>query len=189
MKRNNNNRKLVKKQSEVKICDSAQLVFIPSTSGNFITLCNIAQGTAYNERVGTTVAPMRLHFRARLNLGVPLSGYNQTYLRVIILQDRQQVDSTSPLSSQVITPIEPEAAKNWFYRNRFNIISDEIHTLDIYHPSKWIDRKFAISGSMDYSSSGSTSICKNGLYALILQDNSVYPASLDYWFRLYYTDA
>jgi hypothetical protein len=164
------------------------LVFIPSTSGNVLYLSSIAQGASYNERVGTTVIPIRLNFKARLTLSVPLTGYNSTFVRIIIFQDRQQVDSTTPLASQVITPIEPEAARNWFYRNRFNVISDETHFMDVYHPTKWLDRTFNVSGSMDYSSSGSTSICKNGLYALILQDNAVYPVGLDYWFRLYYSD-
>jgi len=173
---------------EVKITDA----LVSGTSGTValsFPLHEIAQGTAYNERVGFSVDVLNIHMKFILRAGVSLGSTPIANVRMIIIQDLQQQDSTSPTFLDVFSVLDTVSALNWFNKSRFRTIHDRMLIVDLYHPTVIVDLHKTINSTLKFSGALNTNITKNGIYMFLLSDNAVNSPTYEFWNRTKYTDA
>jgi len=117
-----------------------------------------------------------------------LSGSQRTSLRIIICCDLRQIDSTSPVLSDILSTNVTTAQLNYFNKGRFKIFYDKIVQVGPYNTTAKLNINLRGLLAMRWSGTGSSSIVQNGLYLLCLSDQSTNVPDIDYWFRLQYID-
>lgn len=179
---------ILNSKTEVKISD----VLYNNTLGSaayIYDLMQVSQGTAnVNNRIGLAINPLKINIRIILSVAYALTGQNYNNIRLIIFRDLQQKDSNIPVVSDVLSIANPVAQLNYFNYKRFQILDDRRLTLNYYRPSTTLDLAFKLKGETRYSGPSSSSINKNGLYFLLIDDNTSNPTTFNFWSRLHFTD-
>lgn len=144
-----------------------------SLSGYMASLVTIAQGDQIYQRQGNRIALKR----ADLKLRFGMYQSSNACIRVMILQDLQQRDSTMPAISDILSQQNTLAAYNVLYTNRFKILYDQKKTLNANFTNEDMQvefdvsiRSFAQSGRCEFSGAGGGTWSKNGLFLLVLTD-------------------
>jgi len=192
VKRNNNkfNKKRAMastKKTETKLYD-LQVSNTISTAFVIYPLHAIFQGISYNERIGLSVNLEKLHQEFTFRAGSALIGSSTATVRMMIVCDTQQIDNLPPTGLEVLSTNDPRADYNWFNISRFKIIHNSMFTLDQYHPNKVFSLKKNLRILTKFSGVSGANITKNGIYIILLSDNSVNPPDVQFWSRTLYGD-
>lgn len=202
MKRNNKNnqltltkqvskqiRNVINAKTETKITDVLYTNTLGSSSYLYDIL-QVSQGTGnINNRVGMSIDLTKALVRLQLSVSYALTGQNYNNIRVLIVRDLQQRDNTLPAITDVLSTATPIAPLNYFNIKRFQILHDSIVTLNYYKPARFLDLRMSISGETRYSGISSATINKNGLYLILVEDNTSNPAAFNLWTRISYKDS
>jgi hypothetical protein len=176
------------KQTETKFVDTINNAYVTTSTGGVFPLNKIAQGIGYSERIGNDVRIKQLECKLYL-AQIFTGGVILSNTRIIIFQDLQQVDSSTPTVLDVIFPTTPTSLRNYPNRRRFKILSEMIVPLDVYKPHKVINFNLPVTCTTRFSTPLNLSLNKNGLYLLIISDGGIISAPvLDYSIRCKYTD-
>jgi len=174
--------------TDFKICETGLSTF-SIVSGSIYYMNPIQVGTSYNERVANKVLLGMLSLRYTVKASTTLIGSTVAVVRVLILKDNRQIDSTSPLSTDVLSASLPNSSFNYVNLSRFTILYDKYHQVDTYNPCKQVLFERRLNISSKYSSNALGSINMNGLYMLLVTDNSTNAPTFDYSSRILYEDS
>lgn len=173
--------------TDFKICETGLSTF-SIVSGTVYYMNPIQVGPSYNERVGNKVLNQMLSLRYAVKASTTLIGSTVAVVRVILLRDNRQIDSTAPTSAEVLSAALPNSSFNYLNLGRFSIIYDTYHTVDTYNPVKQVLFERRLGFSSKYSSNALGSITMNGFYMLLLTDNSTNAPTFDYSSRVLFED-
>jgi len=175
-------------QSDLKTIQTGLATFsIISGNVQHCTPCQV--GPSYNERIANKITVQRLEFNYIVRAGPALIGSSQAAVRVVLVKDTRQVDSVFPLATDVFSIALPNAQYNYFNLGRFKVLYDTIHVVDVYNPTVAAQRILSHNFPVKYSSNALGSITMNGVYLLLLTDNTANAPTFDYSLRLYFTDS
>lgn len=194
---------------EIKYLDlSLSTTNITTSTGLTIHLTQIAQATAVNSRIGENVQVRWVEFHIEIPYSSSVAAVtsdNPTY-RVYIVQDLQQVASTSPaLSDLVDQPALPIVQLfNVSEQKRFRVLYDSrpqmlqigtnaglgANNSSIIAPGKWqLHLKKRVSIPVEFNSSSAAGIQKNGIYFMLATDMTTGVLDIVGSSRIGYTDA
>lgn len=161
---------------------------IPASSGTTVSACLLAQGLTIHTRVGNWVRVTGLEFHCELLYtgGAGSITTDTPNWRVYIVQDLQQVPSTSPAVSDLVDqPSLPVVQLlNFDKQRRFKILYDSGPQLiwfggqTVVQPQGNVGKTQAhfkrmnLNIPVEYTSTTTTSIQKNGLYVMYSTDAS-----------------
>lgn len=154
-------------------------------SGSVVHLTGISQGDLSINRNGNSILSKylfgRMHFKKDTNAPI-------TFLRVMIVQDKQQVSDTSPVISDILSSVSTISPLNHDSHGRYKILKDMTVRLD----SNKLTAAYKINVKLPFHTkfNGTTGadIQKNGVYLVLLSDQSTYTPIVDYSLRFSFYD-
>lgn len=182
-------RSLVKKLlrgREVKIHDILVQNTAFTAAGVMIGLNSISGGGANDERDGTKVNFFNIDIRWQCVLH---SSDVVTQCRVIVFRDSMQVASTVPLPAQLMSTTSPLSQVNVLNRNRFVVFYDRTMVVGTGMGRVKTGRfNKRVAFETHWSGATAGSHLKNGLYMLIITDESTNFPTFNWSSRLMYND-
>ncbi len=171
---------------EQKIHDIGKTSIAPTIAGIVTSFIAIAQGDTEITRDGLQIRGFFFEFRWTLyKHGTPTS----TAVRLLIVRDNRQVESTSPSVLDVLLSATPEAQYSRVNPKRFTILYNRLIMLNTNRPStKGVITK-KISFPIRYVGAANSTITRNGIY-MIAESNAAAAEepTFTYTFRLRFTD-
>lgn len=168
----------------------AQNLMTPTSYLSPITnvLNQILQGSAVNQRDGIAIKAKSILFR----FGISHNSAVQTSTsRVIVYMDKRQIDATVPAVGQVLeNDSDVRSPLNFSFAGRFKILYDKLFWTNALTKTQ-VESKFykRISVPIRYADSTSTSLVKNGIYVIFMNDATPGGcATLNYNYLLSYYD-
>lgn len=149
-------------------------------------LTNIAMTSSYSTRTGNSILVKSLMRRIRVSRS---SDAASTTVRMVLLQDKQQISDTSPAAADVFEV--PADIDTLLHRNnvgRFTILADKTVVLTADTPVYHAEKYRRIQQHVRYNGAAATDIQKNGLYFLIMSDQSANTPTFDHYFRVSFHD-
>lgn len=188
-KKNSNTRNVVQtsRYNEKKYVDLVVNFTILTTPVQYF-LIPVAQGVNFDQRIGLSIKPLSLDFRAILKAGTALVGNTVVSIRIIIYMDRQQATSTIPTASQVINPVSPTGQRTVAFIPKYKIIGDNVYKVDIYNPTVNIKQVFKLGFISRYFANGAGDISTKGIFMMFVCDNLTNPPTADFFTRVTYSD-
>jgi len=110
-------------QAEVKFLDTMNTAYYPNTTGTFLLLNGIANGTGESERIGRHLTFS--HFAMSGTVTSP-SDYNHDFLRVLVVVDRQANEDAPTINDLLQNTTDPvNSLLTTDYAARFKILLDK----------------------------------------------------------------
>lgn len=179
---------------EKKFFDVSAYTQVPTSTPSIVNLSNIAEGNDYNQRDGNSILLQSLQWR--MNLAANASA-TRNFLRIIIFRDNDQ-RGTDPAPGDLLETTAGDSALVspllHYVNQRFSILSDKCYTLNLNGDSgfKMIKKymKFPPGTHIKYQNTtgADASNWEGALYALFVSDQATNGPSIDYFFRLRFTD-
>lgn len=143
----------------------------PDYIGSMISLNNIAQGNADNERTGNSIFVRYVNSSGMITMS---SLATSTAVRVMLVCDKQQIGDTPPTAPMVLentaSTTAPYSKLNSDTVGRFTILSSKLYLLNSDRPScSWFLKK-SMRHHIRYNGATSTDIQKGGLYLLVISN-------------------
>lgn len=158
-----------------------------SNTGTVIHCTAIGQGDNITSRQGNSIFLRNILCRVTLEQN---SSATSTFYRVILFQDTQQVGDASPTVSDVLNTVSTLSSLSLAQPGRFNILKNWfVETNNGQGTSKaleWYDGN--IYSHVKYNGSASSDIQQNGLYLLLLSDQSTNTPTVTYNIKVGYHD-
>lgn len=183
---------------EIKYADVALTASNIPTTGAVVHITAIAQGDTQSTRTGNTVNVTSLSFRGSFAGATDVSIVS--YMRILIVVDKQQVADTSPAAGDIITSANPvNALPNLENLERFRIL----HASGVYDlrrmqldtdlsnaptQSAYFDYSWTGNIKVSYNGTATSDIEKNGIYFVILSDVAAATSDFGGSCRVAYTD-
>lgn len=163
----------------------------PDTSSQVQHVTGVAQNNTIGSRTGNSILAKSNYFRCTITKHASATN---TFVRVIMFVDRQQVADTTPSITDVLTTITVDSCLNINNAGRFKILSDKIFMLsdangDMRQWKKYI--RFGRKGKgmhVRYNGTATTDIQKNGFYIAFLSNEATNTPTLSYNNRFSYHD-
>lgn len=183
---------IVRKQlMERKVIQSATSAAITNTASISYQLTAIAQGDDINNRNGNVITLTGFSYKGVLSNHTDAS--NGTMVRIVLVQDLQQVGDTGPGYTDIFEGLTIDSSLNDLTRGRFKVLWSKLITINQSfsgqvlkrYIKKWI--KFP-NIKVRYNGSANTDIQKNGLYLYFLGDQATNTPTMDDQFKVYYVD-
>lgn len=146
-----------------------------TSSGATTSLSSIAQGDDVNTRDGNQITGKRLIFRGLLTIN---ASANYSSLRLIIAADRECTGSNPAVSDVLATAEITGMYERKDNKSRFNILYDEVHTVNSTGSGQKFIKKLIPLKNMkiDYSGTSAADRRKNNLILLgISNEDTNYP--------------
>lgn len=158
---------------------------IPNTG--IITLLNgMAQNDTSSGRTGNSILMRNVMFRAIFTQNATAVA---TQLRAMIILDTQQVSDNSPVLSDILESINVVSPLSTASAGRFKVMKSWIFTLDdTKSQTKVIDYYKQFRFHTRYNGTSGTDIQKNGLYLVLLSDQSINVPTINYTWKVGYHD-
>jgi len=162
-----------------------------SNAAGYTYLSGLTQGTDISNRVGDSVKLQQLDFNFSLN--VTVGSTTQGFMRIVLFRDLENQGATpsgaGPLSSSGgsfwLAP------PDYINRNRYSILYDEA-VLQLPPTYDGVCKRVSIphNGHVKYRGTGSTSAsaAEGAIFLMIWASNTSNLPSIDYWFRMTFTD-
>lgn len=180
--------KVVIPTGEMKICDTFATTPV-STVASINSLCAVQQGIQVNQRIGRKIYVKSIEFKAVITAGTALVGSTVATVRVVILSDKQQIQSTAPaITDYMFTPSVTEP-RNLYFMNRFHVLKDQIYKVDVYNPTVNIVKRMLFSTTLEYGGAGLGDITKNGIYIILVSNNAGNAPNISYSMRVWFNDS
>ena len=161
----------------------------PLNTGMIIPLSDIAVGDTSVTRTGNSIFARSLTFN--INASQNPSSIRNTFIRMILFQDNQQITDAAPVASDVLESSSPLSLLKTGTAGRFKIMKTWEFTLSTQNPAKVIKYYKNFRHHIRYNGVDATDIQKGGLYLLINSSETIIsdqPPRLDYNIRLGYHD-
>jgi len=180
---------------EIKYLDTSIVITDITSSGNVTHLTAVAQGDTQSTRTGNTINLSTLHWQivVRNSTATSLSS-----LRYAIVIDKEQVGDTSPAVTDVFSSTDPVVALPSLENlERFRILymSPLIELGRVQRATGVIATypqfsKFTWKGNVkvSYNGAASSDIEKNGVYMIVMTDDSSNTIDFEGVCRIGYTD-
>lgn len=181
-------RKVVTLSQQTKISDLGFGTTISGTAA-IASLSAVAQGVDVINRTGAKIFPISYMNNITVTASTTLLGTTVANVRLIVLQDLQQVQATAPTISDVINPANVVGQRNIYFINRFRILRDYKVKVDTYNPTIHIKDVIKLNGNICYASGAAADVSQNGIYFVYVSDNSVNPPTLVFNGRLLFKNS
>lgn len=143
------------------------------TAGQVYHLNGIAQGDTNLQRNGNSILGRWLFGRALI---VQHANAVNTFVRYLIVQDKQQIGDTTPNTANVLQSISILSSLNVNESRRFKILKDGLVKFDAptgtNGQSKVIKFNIDTKSHVKYNGTASTDIQKNGLYLILISNET-----------------
>ncbi len=175
--------KRLERKVEVKVFDVAVNNITPTVAGLITHINAIVQGDGIVQRDGLSANCIGFKLIYQINSTIINS------IRVMIVRDNRQVESTDPSVLDVILSADPLSQNSRVNPKRFTIIYDRLHEMDPDDTSRLARRIFFKKHfQMRWVGSTGTSQTKNGLYLLTNTDAAANQPTLRFSFRMWFVD-
>jgi len=177
-----------KTRPELKIFDIDSTGLTPTTAWSVTHLTAIPQGDNQETRDGMAVRVGFIEMRWFL---AQHATPTQTLVRIMVVKDNDQIESTFPPGIDVIqgTTVIDMKSRTTLLSKRFSIYMDKVFVLtDVTTPLTRGHFRKKISFPVRWSSATAADIQKNGLYLYTLSDQAVNKPTFQFTFRIFYTD-
>lgn len=177
----------LEKGVEKKIHDQA-ISYNVSDSGNMLCLNRIAQGTTQITRVGNAINPTYLGLR--LDIAAPGAAAT-SFLRCMVVQDKQQVSDTDPAVVDVLEGGETTSFLNRDFLGRFKVMYDRTYSLttDGSNEARMVRLNIPLNTEIRFNGTAATDYQKNAIYLLLVSDQATNTVPVTGTSRLRYRDA
>ena len=157
------------------------------STGALLPLSAISQGDSDSGRTGNSIFARNLSMN--LNVKINASNLATQFIRIVLLQDNQQISDTTPSISDVLDSAYPNAPLNQSTAGRFTIIRNwEFYLNATNQPGRVLKKYFKLWHHIRYNGSASTDIQRGGLYLLYISDQATNPPTAGYQIKLGYRD-
>ena len=173
-------------QAEVKIFDIAQQTNLIGNAGVVFNLNAIPDGDGRNERSGSSLYAFQLDFRWDWAINV---ADNVSKCRLIIFSDSRQVNNTQPTVLNLLAVANPNSQFTFENRVRFKILADVTQVIDSTSPQMvagHIVKRLKLK--CKYTGAAAATWSDNGLFLVVLSDETVNFPTLRFTSRLKYND-
>lgn len=158
----------------------------PSTSGSVISLHEIAQGDTDSTRTGNSILAKSLAFRFLINMN---PSATQTYVRILLIQDKQQIADTGPSITDVLHSASVQSLLLIQHIGRFQVLHDQVVDLDnSLRTTKMTKLYKKLHTHIRYNGSAASDIQKNGYYLMVLSNEATNTPTVFYNTRLSFYD-
>lgn len=170
--------------AEKKFHDVATALTI-STTASASNLNGIAQGDTQSNRDGISILQNNLQVKGTITKH---SSSSSSFVRVVVLRDNQQVGDTNVAWTNIFTGETMDSYLRTTTLGRYQIMMDRVIQLTSDKPSVYIKKYFKLDKHARYNGTAATDIQKNGLYLLLLSDESTNLPTSNLCSRLAYYD-
>ncbi len=178
--------KRLERKVEVKIFDIDITTLSPTIVGLLSHLNGIPQGDGVEQRDGLSCNMIGFQFNYRV---IQNAAASTTVVRVIIVRDNRQVESTNPSVLDVILAADVMAQHSRVNPKRFTFYYDKIHSMQDSGTQVIARRIFKKARfKMQFIGAAGTTQTKNGLYLILMSDLGGNLPSLRFSFRIWFTD-
>ncbi len=177
-----------KTRPELKVFDIDSTVLTPTTTWSVTHVTAIPQGDNQETRDGMAVRVGFLEMRWFL---AQHATPTQTLVRIVIVRDNDQVESTLPPGIDVIqgTTVVDQKNRQSLLKKRFTFYMDKVFVLtDATHPLIRGHFRKKVAFPVRWSGVNAADIDKNGVFLYTLSDQAVNKPNFQFTFRVYYTD-
>jgi len=175
------------KNKELNTLDTIANQTIPST-GHFIPLSELAEGTDFDERIGNTIQPRHLTIKGDMTWHATAT---HTRLRMIIFKDKDN-HGAYPTVAQILKSVVWHAFPEVNARKRFKVYRDSTFELNSTQPAIFFKDfiKFGKKTRIEYSNTtaAEASNGKNALFALFISSEATYEPTVQFGERLRFVD-
>ena len=141
------------------------------TTANVALLNNIATGDTANTRTGISVLLKYAYISLTFNRSTSATtAYSQ--LRMLLVQDTEQVGDTSPVYSDVMEGGLSSSILNRDNMGRFTILLDKQLNLTANTPAIMVKEMVPLNFHARYNGTASTDIEKNGVYLMLVSSDN-----------------
>jgi len=128
----------------------------------------IAQGVAFNQRVGSSLVLKNMRFRGQL-----VVGDTTNIVRMLVYRWHPDTNSDIPQASEIFTASsDPLSSLIHYKQRRFKVLADKLFTLDTYNPTQIFDFELKLKSVVNFT--GATSGAEH-VYVLFLSDSGAAP--------------
>lgn len=154
-------------------------------TGYMINLNPIAIGDGYDQRGGISVKNLNLAMRS---IVWGNSSSAQTFLRIVIFQQNQD-NGSLPVIGDILETASIDSPKDWVKRFNSKFLYDKVVSFsDAGKEVQYIRKNFKLVGNHTNYIDSSTNIARGGLFMWVLSNTVTNGPSMDYYFRLTFTD-
>lgn len=187
-------KKALKKVNKVvRSVETKQLIITASGTvglgGTILSLHTIAQGLTVADRVGNMITAKKLDIRWSLETDIA-ANTNMQLIRYIVFRDTQQNPDGTPTVSLILQTANPLSTYFRPFLKRFQILRDRLFCVNNGGKNcmsgHW---KFKMDSDIRYNGPLITDIQKNGLFCLVISNQSGLLPTFDSHNTLDYTDA
>lgn len=159
-------------------------VAIPST-GYIRHLSDVNQGDQYFNRQGNSILAKFLFGRLEFTKS---SSATDTFIRLMIIKDNQQVGDTTPNISDILTNVNTKSSLNPNSKGRFKVLKDELLRFDVNSTGDYRKYNLSLPFHIKYNGTTGVDIQKNGVYIVMISNEAVNTPNCGYSLRLSYYD-
>lgn len=150
---------------------SVDAVGIDNSTGLVYPLTDVAVGDHQTNRTGNSILGKYVFGRYQI---VQHAAASQTNVRVLIVQDKQQIADTYPTLNDVLETVTPLSSLDTArFPGRFNVLYSKNIILDSASRTIDFDKvRIDYSTHVKYNGTASTDIAKNGIYFMLISDEA-----------------
>jgi len=159
--------------SEVNKRDSGPTTSAVGTTATVLHITAIDQGDTDANRTGFAILSKYLHIKFHVAQD-PTATIS--ILRIVVVQDKQQIGDTTPAYTDVFTTASTMAHRSNATTGRFSVLLDKTLSLnDVATETMYFDFKHSFAGKNNhirYNGTAATDIQKNGIYLMMLSSEA-----------------
>lgn len=151
----------------------------PGLSGSIHNIHEISVGTSANQRTGFVINAQSVNVKAQFQAHASATN---TFVKMLIVQDKQQVADTQPAVSDVIYSLGANswlANKNYDTTGRFKILASHTFLQDGTNP-RYYEKQLKLGFPIRYNGTGPTDIQKNGLYVIFISNQITFLPTINW---------
>lgn len=176
--------------AELKYRDEPLGIASIANTGSFVLLNNLFQGDSATTRTGNSVVARTLEMRINIRQN-PLSTSDAQGLRVILMWDKQ-ANGSLPALNTILQSTDYLSPVNDSYRKRYKIIYDKNFVVNDGGPlivqTKKVKKLGNTVSRYNGNSGGIADIITNSLLMYLISSDASNGPTINYSFRLRYTD-
>ncbi len=155
-------------------------------AGSIFQLTNIAQGDTNQLRDGNQIKVLYVGGRIQWTQN---DTARITFVRTMIVQDRQQIADAAPAVGTVLQSASVNAYLNTNTLGRFKVLYDKVHTLsDTGTEAVFLRVNLPMNSKVRYNGTALTDIQKNGIFLLLISTQPINTPSVASSLRVRFTD-
>lgn len=171
--------------AELHAFDNIETSRAVGTGGYVQTLNNIPIGDTNGDRTGNSLLAKYLFGRIHATRNTAATN---TFIRVMIVQDTQQISDSAPAISDVLQTVNVLSPLNKNTFNRFKVLKDMTIRLDDNQTSDNYKINIKLPFHCHYNGSLATDIQKNGLYVMYVSNEAANAPFIDHNLRFSFYD-